>query len=178
MKLPPDQVAATVLTPLKRSRTAITLVAGVFGVPCVAYHEIIRWVTSWGWNAPPLMPQMVRGLLALETSASTGCAAPCSLITASWAAGVPAQLARWAAQAGTATGGGFGLGVAEIEAGERLASGARGPLGVQQTAATRKRRRPTPILTGGWNEQRCAWVTGSPWLRKSPRIPPDPLAQG
>jgi len=105
---------------------------------------------------------------------------------------VLAQLARRVAQAGTATGEGFGLGVgggvglglaaglglgealavAELEAGERLAAGARGPLGVQETAATRKRRRTTPILTGGWNEQRCGRVTASPWLRKSPRIPP------
>jgi hypothetical protein len=144
------------------------------------------------------MPQMVRGLLAFETSASTGWAAPCSLITASWATGVPAQLERSAAQAGTRKGDGFGLGVgdgdglglaswlgldetlgvAELATGERLAAGARGPLGVQATAAARQRRRATPVLTGDWNEQRCGRVTGSPCLRKSPRIPLDPLALG
>jgi hypothetical protein len=79
---------------------------------------------------------------------------------------VPAQLARSAAQFGTETGEGFGLGVGDgvglglgaglglgeslgvaDVAGERLAAGAKGPLGVHATAATRQRRRATPILT-------------------------------
>ncbi len=76
MKLPPDHVAAIVLTPLNMSSTAMTLVPEFVGVPWEAYHEIIRWVTSWAWNEPPLMPHSVRGLLAFVTSASTGLAAP------------------------------------------------------------------------------------------------------
>ena len=64
------------LTPLNRSRTAITLVPALVGLPLVAYQEIIRCVISWGWNEPPLIPHRVRGLLALETSARTIVAAP------------------------------------------------------------------------------------------------------
>ena len=48
MKLPPDHVAAIVDAPLKRSSTAMTLVPAVVGLPCVAYQEIIVWVTSSG----------------------------------------------------------------------------------------------------------------------------------
>ena len=129
-------------------------------------------MTSCGWKEPPLIPQSVRGLFALETSASTGWAAPCSLITASWGAGWPAQVARIAAQAGTARGVGpelgdglglglaiglglgDGLGVGEAAVGVRLAAGASGPFGVQPAAAARHRRRATPILTGDCNEER------------------------
>ena len=46
MKPPPDQVAATVEMSLNRSRTAMTLVPAVPGLPWVAYHEIMVWVTS------------------------------------------------------------------------------------------------------------------------------------
>ena len=55
MKLPPDQVAATVEVPLNRSRTAMTLVPALPGLPWVAYQEIIVWVTSSGWKFPPLI---------------------------------------------------------------------------------------------------------------------------
>src|SRR5260370_16505515 len=110
MKLPPDQVAATVDVPVKRSSTAITLVPGALGLPCVAYHEIIVCVTSSGWKAPPLIPHRVRGALALETSASTGLAVPWSWSTASCAAGPLTQLPCRAAQAGTTTGLGWTLG--------------------------------------------------------------------
>src|SRR5712664_4474232 len=110
MKPPPDQVAATVEVPVKRSSTATTLVPALLGLPWVADHEIIVWVTSCGWNDPPLIPQSVRGTLALETSARTGLAAPWSSSTASCGAGVLTQLACRAAQAGTTTGLGSGLG--------------------------------------------------------------------
>src|SRR5690242_1086349 len=113
MKPPPDQVAATVEVPLKRSRTAMTLVPELPGLPWVADHEIIVWVASWGWNEPPLMPQMVCGAFGSATSASTGLAAPWSCSTASWAAGLPTQLAWRAAHAGTATGVGSALGDGE-----------------------------------------------------------------
>ena len=103
--------------------------------------------------------------------------------------GVPAQLARRAAQAGTAAGDGAvdgvgeglglsnglelgeGLGVGELAVGVWLAAGASGPFGVHAEAAARQRRRATPNLTGGCNEQRCDWVTWVPCVRKSPRIP-------
>lgn len=78
MKPPPDQLAATVLVPVKRSSTAMTLVPAVPGLPCVADHEIIVWVTSWGEKLPPLIPHRVRGALALVTSARTGLGAPWS----------------------------------------------------------------------------------------------------
>src|SRR5437899_12834829 len=111
MKPPPDQVAAIVEPPLNRSSAAIRLVPALLGLPWVAYQEIIDWVTSWGWNEPPLMPQSVRGAFALETSASTGLEPPWSWSTASWAAGVPTQLECRAAHAGTAIGLGSGIGV-------------------------------------------------------------------
>src|SRR5256886_5386173 len=113
MKPPPDQVAATVEVPEKRSSTAITLVPDVPGLPCVADHEIIVCVTSCGWKDPPLIPQSVRGALAFDTSARTGLAAPWSCSTASWAAGVLTQLACMAAHEGTATGLGSALGEGE-----------------------------------------------------------------
>lgn len=78
MNPPPDQLAATVLVPVKRSRTATTLVPDALGLPWLAYHEIIVCVTSCGENVPPLMPQMVLGLFASVTSARIGFAAPWS----------------------------------------------------------------------------------------------------
>ena len=54
----------------------MTLVPAAVGLPWVAYQEIIVWVTRSGWNEPPLIPHTVRGLCALDTSASTGFAAP------------------------------------------------------------------------------------------------------
>ena len=125
------------------------------------------------------MPHIVRGLLALETSASTGCAAPCKRSTASCAPGVPAQLARRAAHAGTAAGGGAtegvgeglglasalglgkGLGVGELAVGVCLATGARGPLGVHAAPAARQRRRATPNLTEIATNKGIAGLRGS-----------------
>src|SRR5690349_8788093 len=189
MKLPPDHVATTVEVPRKGLRTAMMLVAALVGVPCVAYQERAVCVMSCGWKEPPLIPQSVRGLFALETSASTGWAAPCSLMTASWGAGWAAHVARIAAQAGTAMGVaselgdglglglatglglGEGLGVGDPALGVRLAAGASGPFGVQPAAATRHRRRATPILTGDCNGEGDGWVTRAPRFRKWPRIP-------
>jgi len=71
MKLPPDQLAATVEVPMNGLRTAIRLVPAAVGVPCVAYQDNVVCVASCGWNEPPLIPHKVRGLFALETSAST-----------------------------------------------------------------------------------------------------------
>src|SRR5712691_3040265 len=111
MKLPPDQVAAMVDVPVKRSSTAITLVPLAVGDPWLAYHEIIVWVTSCGWNAPPLIPHSVRGALGVETSASTGLGAPWSISIASCAAGWLGQLACSAAHDGTVTGRGCTVGI-------------------------------------------------------------------
>ena len=196
MKLPPDHVARTAEVPMNGLRNARMLVPALVGEPCDAYHDSVVWVASCGWNDPPLMLQRVRGLLALVTSARTGLAAPWSLITASCAAGVPAQLARSAAHAGTATGlgstigvgeglgvglsSGLGLGLGEGDdcEGVVLAAGVSGPLGVQAASAQTARRRTTPYLTGGCNEQRCGEVTRVPGRRKSPRIPLDRQAWG
>ena len=41
MKLPPDHVATAVDVPMNGLRTAMMLVPGVVGVPCVAYHESV-----------------------------------------------------------------------------------------------------------------------------------------
>src|SRR5690349_12847762 len=76
MNPPPGHVAAMVDVPLNRSSTASTLVPELPGLPWVAYHEIIVWVTSCGWKLPPLMPQMVFGAFALVTSARTRLGAP------------------------------------------------------------------------------------------------------
>ena len=140
------------------------------------------------------MPHNVRGALGLETSASTGLAAPWSWRTASAAAGVLTQLAWRAAQAGTATGvgsgvteglgvgvsSGDGLGVAVGDGLGRLAlglaMGASGPLAVHPATAASNRKRTTPFLTTDCNEQRYAWVTGLAERRKSHRIPPGRLA--
>jgi hypothetical protein len=82
-------------------------------MPCVADHEIIVWVTSCG-VAGPLIVQIAVGLRASVTSARTGVEEPCMTSRASWMPGFPGQVARRAAQAGTATGlgsgGGEGLG--------------------------------------------------------------------
>src|SRR5256885_16945214 len=88
----------------------MTLVPGAPGLPCVAYHEIMVWVTSSGWKLPPLMPQSVWGAVAVETSASTGLGEPCRSSTASWPAGWLEQWACRAAQAGAGTRRGFRLG--------------------------------------------------------------------
>jgi len=87
MKPPPDQLATTVLVPVNRSRTAMTLVPDALGLPWLAYQEIIVWVTSCGEKLPPLMPQIVFGVLASVTSARTGLGAPWSWMTASAATG-------------------------------------------------------------------------------------------
>ena len=113
MKPPPDHVAATVEVPVKRSRTAITLVPGASTLPLVAYQEIMVWVTSSGWKLPPLIPQSVRGAFASETSARTGVVAPWSCSTASCAVAALTQLAWSAAHAGTTTGLGSGVGEAD-----------------------------------------------------------------
>src|SRR5256885_15117380 len=88
----------------------MTLVPGAPGLPCVAYHEIMVWVTSSGWKLPPLMPQSVWGAVAVETSASTGLGEPCRSSTASCPAGWLEQWACRAAQAGAETGLGSGVG--------------------------------------------------------------------
>ena len=195
MNPPPDHVAATVDVPLKRSSTAITLVPELPGLPCVANHEIIVCVTSWGEKDPPLMPQIVRGDLGLVTSASTGLGAPWSSRTASSATGLPPQLACRAAQAGTTTGLGWGLGEGDglglgVSVGVALGlaarlglclavglfTGASGPLAVQPERAARNRRRTTPILTTDSNEQGCACVTRYPSGGESHRIPQGRLA--
>src|SRR5439155_25440794 len=59
------------------------------------------------------MPQRVRGVLALETSASTGLGEPWRSSTASCGAGGLEECACRAAQAGTTTGLGSGLGEGE-----------------------------------------------------------------
>jgi hypothetical protein len=79
---------------------------------------------------------------------------------------------------GLATGLGLGDGLGEPAVGVRLAAGANGPFAVQPAAATRHRRRATPILTGDCNGERYGRVTGAPRVRKSPRIPRDPTALG
>ena len=153
--------------PVKRSRTAMTLVPAAVGDPWLAYQEIIVWVTSWGWKAPPLMPHIVLGAFGFETSASTGFGAPWSISNASWAAGWPEQVACSAAQDGTVTGLGAALGLGEglgdgLSAGlglglglgevrleaDGLWLGASGPFAVQAAAAIRQRRTTTPFLTG------------------------------
>jgi len=154
----------------------------------------MRWVTSWGWKEPPLMPQIVFGLLASATSARTGVAAPWSLRTASCADGWPAQLAWSAAHAGTATGvgsavgdgeglglgSGLGLGYGDGvgEAGVGLGSGASGPFGVQAPTAARMTRRTTPFLTLGWNDRPRGRVTRIRGSNRSPRIPVGPVRLG
>src|SRR2546421_10387801 len=172
MKPPPDQVAAIVEMSRNRSRTAMTLGPGAPGLPCVAYHEIMVWVTSSGWKLPPLMPQRVWGAVAVETSASTGLGEPCRSSTASWPAGWLEQWACRAAQAGTETGLGSGLGdggglgvSTRLGVGlgdgdglcriaEGLDAGARGPLAVHAATAARVKRRTTPVLTAGWDENK------------------------
>lgn len=194
MNPPPDHVAATVDAPLKRSRTAIMLVPGVDGLPWLAYHEIIVWVTSSGWKFPPLMPHSVLGAFASETSARTGFGAPCSRSTASAGAAGLTQLPCSAAQAGTTTGpgptlgegDGLGVGLANglalavsdadglgrLEAG--LEGGVSGPFAVQPTlaaSADTTSRRTTPFLTATCNEQGYGCVTGGPTGSKLDRIP-------
>src|SRR6202171_1888085 len=109
MNPPPDHVATTEDVPVNRSRTATRLLPGVPSMPCVADHEIIVWVTSCG-VAVPVIVQIARGLRASVTSARTGVVEPCMTRRASCVAGVPGQVARMAAQAGTATGVGRGVG--------------------------------------------------------------------
>src|SRR5947209_18924159 len=175
MKPPPDQVAATVEVPEKSASTAITLVPDVPGLPCVADHEIIVCVTSCGWKDPPLIPQSVRGALALDTSARTGLAAPWSCSTASWAAGVLTQLACMAAHEGTATGlgsalgegdglgvgvsSGLGLGLGAGDGLVRLAAaleaGASGPLAGQAAIG------PWMATAGGWRRTPYQRETGT-----------------
>jgi len=75
---------------------------------------------------------------------------------------------------GLATGLGEGLGLGELAVGLWVAAGASGPFGVHAAAAAKHRRRATPNLTGGCNEQRCGRVTRVPCFRKSPRIPLGP----
>src|SRR5437588_5695458 len=196
MKPPPDQVAAIVDTSPKRSRTAMTLVPGAPGLPCVAYQEIMVWVASSGWKLPPLMPQSVWGAVALETSARTGLGEPWRSTTASWAVGWLEQWECRAAHAGTETGLGAGLGDGEglgVSVGlgvglgdgdglcriaEGLDAGASGPLAVHAATDARLKRITTPVLTAGWNEHRYGCVTRAPPWRKSPRIPPGRLALG
>src|SRR4029077_14083926 len=98
MNAPPDQLAATVDVPLNMSRTAITLVPGVAGAPCVAYHEIIVCVTSCGWKLLVLSVHSALGFFASPTSARTGRVAPCIWSRASSAEGVPLHAAWMAAQ--------------------------------------------------------------------------------
>ncbi len=57
------------------------------------------------------MLQIVRGCAGSVTSARTGCVAPWRLISASWVAGAPEQVACMAAHEGTVTGVGVGPGV-------------------------------------------------------------------
>src|SRR5258708_4756352 len=109
MNPPPDQVATTAEVPVNRSRTPTRLFPGVPGMPCVADQEIVVWVTSCG-VAGPVIVQIARGFRASVTSARAGVAEPCITSSASWVAGCPGQLARMAAQAGTATGLGTGVG--------------------------------------------------------------------
>ena len=77
MKAPPDQDVATVDVPVTRSRTAIKLVPGAPGEPCVADHEIIVWVTSCVARCQlPEIEQMVFGFLGSVTSATIGFGPP------------------------------------------------------------------------------------------------------
>ena len=71
MNPPPVQPAASALVPVNRSRVAITLAPGVPGLPCVADHDTICWLTSCGVHEPVIV-QMVRGCTGSVTSASTG----------------------------------------------------------------------------------------------------------
>src|SRR5713226_6834479 len=107
MKPPPCQPVAIDDVPVKRSRTTITLAPGVLGLPCVADHDTLVWVTSWGCHEP-VSVQIVRGFRASVTSATIGFVAPCMTSTASAAAGDAEQVARIAAQAGTSVGLGIG----------------------------------------------------------------------
>src|SRR5580704_3582945 len=112
MNAPPDQVAATVVFPVNRSRNPITLSPAVLGVPSVADHEMVVWVTSCGVHAPVIV-QIGFGFRASVTSARTVPGAPCITSSASWVAGAPVQPACMAAHAGTATGLGAGDGDGE-----------------------------------------------------------------
>ena len=133
-------------------------------MPWVADQEIIVWVTSWG-VAGPVIVQIARGLRASVTSARTGVAEPCMTSSASWVAGCPGQVARMAAQAGTAiglgtgvgegladelgvglgSGVGVGLGEGEFEGLERATTG---PLALQPARASSTPASANPLLTG------------------------------
>lgn len=164
MNPPPDQVATTAEVPVNRSRTPTRLFPGVPGMPCVADQEIVVWVTSCG-VAGPVIVQIARGFRASVTSARTGVAEPCMTSSASWVAGCPGQLARMAAQAGTATGlgtgvgdglgvgvglglgsgVGVGLGEGEFDGLERATTG---PFAVQPASASSTPASANPLLTG------------------------------
>src|SRR5216684_1825122 len=70
-KPPPVQLAASALVPVNISRVAITLDPGVPGLPWVADHEIICWLTSCGVQEPVIV-QIVRGCSGSMTSARAG----------------------------------------------------------------------------------------------------------
>jgi hypothetical protein len=67
---------------VKRSRNPITLSPAVLGVPSVADHEIVVWVTSCGVHGPVIV-QMGFGFRASVTSASTVAGDPCITSNAS-----------------------------------------------------------------------------------------------
>jgi len=102
--------------------------------------------------------------LGSVTSATIGVVEPCIWSSASWAVAEPLQLARSAAQDGTATGVGDGMGVGEglglglgislgLGLGLRLGECAgvgratRGPFAVQPAMAASAHMRTTPFLT-------------------------------
>jgi hypothetical protein len=159
MKPPPCQLAATDEVPVKRSRATITLAPGVPGLPSVADHDTLVWVTSCGCHEP-VSVQIVLGFRASVTSATTGLVAPCITSTASAAAGGAEQVARIAAQAGTsvglgigeAVGDGLGVGLAEgvglgLDDGEAVGLGCAtsGPFAVQAATASRTPTAANPL---------------------------------
>src|SRR6202521_1623958 len=165
MNAPPDQLAATVVFPVNRSRNPITLSPAVLGVPSLADHEIVVWVTSCGVHGPVIV-QIGRGFRASVTSARTLVGEPCITSNASCVAGAPVQLACMAAHAGTDTGLGAGEGDGEglgeglgdglgvglgvglgDGVGEGLVWATAGPFAVQPATASRRHASTTPILT-------------------------------
>src|SRR5258706_16479436 len=86
MNPPPDHLAATVELPVNRSRAATTLSPAAPGLPSVADHEIVVWVTSSAVHEPVIV-QIGRGLRTSVMSARTVAGEPCMTSKASWVAG-------------------------------------------------------------------------------------------
>jgi hypothetical protein len=141
------------------------LAPGDPGLPCVADHDTVVWVTNFGCQ-DPVSVQIVRGFRASVTSATIGLVAPCMTSTASAAAGDPEHVACIAAQAGTVVGlaiggavaegegDGLGVGIGEgvgLAAGdaEGLGWATSGPLAVQAATASRTPTTANPLLTRG-----------------------------